>query len=107
MQTLHLVRMLRRECYRVVACRYHEYDNAVVEMFRREDAEVGLQEIRNDLEGDMYINTSGRLKILNPFSGGCGDGKNAILLQENGPVSSLPFERVRDAVTHVLSEKGK
>ena len=43
----------------------------------------------------------------NPFSGGYGDGKNAILLQENGPVSRLSFERVRDAVSQVLSEKGK
>lgn len=43
----------------------------------------------------------------NPFSGGYGDGKNAILLQENGPVFHLPFERVLDAVIQVLSEKGK
>jgi L-malate glycosyltransferase len=42
MQTLHLVREVRRLGHRVVVCCYHEHDDAIVQDFREAGAEVRL-----------------------------------------------------------------
>ena len=54
-QTLTLAGVLKDEGYRVVVCCYYEFDNEMVEDFKKGGAEVTLLKLRRPEKGQLYL----------------------------------------------------